>query len=302
MITKIVIEDGRLDTNVSNLFNISRSQAVKKIKSNEVLLNEKITVSPSTKTKVNDTISINEISNNNSINIEEPKSLIELDIVYQDNDIAVINKPRGLVVHPSPGHINDTLVNQLYANSNLKFNGHIENIRPGIVHRIDKDTSGLLVVAKNDNSFTILQNEVKNGEFSRDYLALVYGDVKDKFFCVDAPLTKPNHTIRKAQIDLINGREAVTHFEKISSRNGISFVKCKLDTGRTHQIRAHLEYLGYPIIGDPLYGKKGSLDFKFGQLLHAYKLSILHPKTLKRIEFFAPLDEYFKESIVKFYK
>lgn len=290
----------RLDVAISELFNISRSHALNCIKNGFVSLNGINVIKPSLIVKANDNLILNELIEDKKI--DTPEVQIPITYVYKDDDIAIINKPRGLVVHPSCGHKNDSLVNQIYFENNFKDKFDDENnIRPGIVHRIDKDTSGLLAVALNEKSFEVLQQEVQNKDFERTYLALVYGKPTDDKFKVNVPLTKPNHTIRKA-MPSEQGKRAITHFETITRSKEVSLLKCNLETGRTHQIRAHLAYMNLPVVGDSLYGKRDDKIANEGQALHAYKLSIIHPITLQRMTFFAPLDDYFKKLLIHFYK
>jgi 23S rRNA pseudouridine1911/1915/1917 synthase len=223
-------------------------------------------------------------------------------VLYEDDDILIIDKERGMVVHPSYGHLSGTLVNAVMYHCKDNLSSINGVIRPGIVHRIDKDTSGLLAIANNVESQAILQNEIREGEFHRTYLALVYGNVKNKKFRIDAPLTRPNHTHRKAEVDIYKGREAITHCVTLANNGKVSLLKVTLETGRTHQIRAHLAYIGYPIVGDPLYGRRKEEVALKGQALHAFKLSLIHPKTFKRVEFYAPLDDYFKDLLKYFYQ
>ncbi len=293
---------GRLDVVLSSLASLSRSQIAKAIKNELVLVNDKMISSPSFKVSVDDEITLIKQEEKGPA-VSKPKEAVELDFIYRDEDISIINKPRGMVVHPAPGHNDDTLVNHLMDDDNFDFDPtDSENIRPGIVHRIDKDTSGLLAIANNIQSQGLLQEEIKEGEFHRTYLALVYGNVKDKKFRIDAPLTRPNHTHRKAEVDVYKGREAITHCQTLANNGKVSLLKVTLETGRTHQIRAHLAYIGYPIVGDPLYGRRKEEVATKGQALHAYKLSLIHPKTFKRVEYYAPLDDYFKYLLRYFYQ
>lgn len=296
-------ETSRLDVAVSQLFNISRSQASKAIRTGNVKVSDVIIDSPSFKSKTGDEIEYIPVVEEKPA-VLKPETPVQLDYIYKDDDIAIINKPRGMVVHPAPGHSNDTLVNYLFDDdSAFDFNpDDKENIRPGIVHRIDKDTSGLLVVAQNPEAQATLSQEVREGDFHRHYLALVYGNVPDKRFRIDAPLTRPNHTERKALVDVYRGRDAITHCITLGNNGKVSLLECSLETGRTHQIRAHLAYIGFPIVGDTLYGRKEDKAADKGQALHAYSLSLIHPRTLKRMTFYSPIDDYMKDLLRHFYK
>lgn len=300
--TFTIEEKARLDAALATLSDVSRSQIAKQIKSGFVKVNGVITDQPSLKLKEGDVVEYEPIIVEKPA-IEKPDEQVDLDYVYRDNDIAIINKPRGMVVHPAPGHVNDTLVNYLM-NQDEEFDFDREdqtNFRPGIVHRIDKDTSGLLAVAMNPQAQANLQDEIRDGDFRREYLALVYGSVKDNKFRIEAPLTRPNHTEKRALVDVYKGREAITHCTLLANNGKVSLLKCSLETGRTHQIRAHLAYIGFPIIGDVLYGKRRETIADQGQALHAFELSLIHPRTLKRMSFYAPLDEYFKKLLRFFY-
>lgn len=294
-------ENGRLDIVISSLFEVSRSQAQKAIKAGNVKVNSVVIDSPSFKVTSGMEIDFQPVVNDSS-SILKPKEKVELDYIYRDNDIAIINKPRGMVVHPAPGHSDDTLVNHLFDEEALDFDTEDQDSnRPGIVHRIDKDTSGLLAVALNPDAEATLSQEVREGDFHRNYLALVYGNVMDKRFRIDAPLTRPNHTVRKALVDIYKGRDAITHCVLLGNNGKVSLLKCTLETGRTHQIRAHLSYIGYPIVGDSLYGRREDKIAIQGQALHAYSLSLIHPRTLQRMTFYSPIDDYMKELLRYFY-
>ena len=286
-------EEGRLDVILSQELNISRAQAQKIIK-NGVKVNSKIASKSGYAVFNGDEIEYEEIE------IEENKftpSDIQLDIIYEDEDILVINKPRGLVVHPAPGHHCDTLANGLAYKFNNEELEEDEEFRMGIVHRIDKDTSGLLVVAKNSQSKEFLSNQISQHLVKREYICLATGIFKDQKFRVEAPISRNPFQRKMMSVDVKNGKSAITHFEVIKQFSSLALLKCDLETGRTHQIRVHLSYIKHPIVGDKVYGLKNDFGCKKGQLLHAYKLTLTHPRSLKEMTFLAPLDDYFKESL-----
>ncbi len=233
-----------------------------------------------------------------TIAFPEPKEVeimpedIPLDVIYEDADIIVVNKPRGMVVHPAPGNWSGTLVNALMYHCGDSLSGINGEIRPGIVHRIDKDTSGLLVVAKNDRAHQSLAAQIAEHSAARRYYAVVYGNLKDDKGTVDAPIAR-HKTDRKKMAVVPGGREAVTHYEVLERFNGYTYATFLLETGRTHQIRVHMNSIGHPIIGDPLYGPKNDKWKLGGQCLHAGQLSLTHPMTGERMTFEAPLPEYF---------
>lgn len=276
----------------SELKDRSREFIMRLIDEGEVLVNDK-KVKNSYRVKENDEI---------TINIPEAKNLdatpqdIPLDIVYEDDDIIVINKPRDLVVHPSNGHEDGTLVNALLAHcTNLSGINGVK--RPGIVHRIDKDTTGLLVVAKNDYAHEFLAKQLEDHTLHREYIALVKGVIKEEDGKIIAPIGRDKYNRQKMAVDVKNGKPAVTHFHVLKRFNQYTLISCVLETGRTHQIRVHMNYIGYPIEGDPVYGPKSHLLFDKGQLLHAEKLILIHPKTKKRMTFSAPLPKDFQDVI-----
>lgn len=295
-------EQGRLDVLLAKNLSLSRSQAGKAVKNGEVLVDGREERQASFFLKGGEKVSyFPKAKEEKSFSL--PKDDYRLSFLYKDEDIAIIDKPRGMVVHPAPGHLDDTLVNYLFKEEK-DFDFDIEdsdNIRPGIVHRIDKDTSGLLAVAMNSKSQALLQKEIRDKVFHRSYLALCEGRVRDRLFRVDAPLTKPNHTQRKALVDPYKGKEAITHFATLATNDKCSLLLCSLETGRTHQIRAHLAYIGHPIIGDPLYSRKRFQIADQGQALHAFSLSLIHPETLKKLVFYAPLDDYMKKLLRAFF-
>lgn len=236
------------------------------------------------------------------IQIPEPEVLdvlaenIPLEIVYEDNDVAVINKPQGMVVHPSAGHTNGTLVNALlYHLKNLSTINDV--IRPGIVHRIDKDTSGLLMVAKSDFAHESLAKQLKDKTALRKYIALVHGVIPHDKGTINAPIGR-SKVNRKKQAVCADGKTAVTHFTVLERFEGFSLVELQLETGRTHQIRVHMHYIGFPLAGDPVYGPRKTLPGK-GQFLHAKMLGFTHPRTEKEFIFEVPLPELFEQTLEK---
>lgn len=289
---KIVDETGRIDKVLAKATpDHTRSQIQNWLKNQLVLVNG-APVKSNYRVQPNDEI---------EINIPEPVSLdliaedIPLDIVYEDEDVIVVNKPQGMVVHPAPGHPNGTLVNALLFHSPLaKIN---DTFRPGIVHRIDKDTSGLLMVAKDDLAYQSLAAQLKAKTTIRRYIALVHGNIKENEGTIDAPLGRSKND-RKKQAVIPDGRHAVTHF-KVKERFGeYTLIECQLETGRTHQIRVHMAYINHPLAGDPVYGPRKTLPGN-GQYLHAFELGFEHPRTGENLLFEAPLPAYFEQMITK---
>lgn len=222
----------------------------------------------------------------------EPED-IPLDIVYEDSDLLVVNKPRGLVVHPAPGNESGTLVNALMYHCKGSLSGINGVIRPGIVHRIDKDTSGLLIVAKNDFSHEKLAMQIKGHSFKRQYRAVVHGNIKDDFGTVDAPIGRSTKDRKKMCVTDKNSRHAVTHYEVLDRFDGFTYIKVTLETGRTHQIRVHMSYIGHPVAGDPVYGPKNGVTKLNGQCLHAGLIGFIHPRDGRYMEFESDLPDYF---------
>ncbi len=295
---KFIIKDNnlidlRLDKALNILANFSsRNKIQEAIKSGLVLVNGKVEKS-SYKLCLNDEIIIKDIPLKNiSLEAED----IPLNVVYEDDDLLVINKPKGLVVHPGAGVNNHTLANALkfYSDELSSLNGEF---RPGIVHRLDKDTAGLLVVAKNDASHTYLASQLSNHSLGRNYIALVKGIINENDGTIIAPIARSKKNRLKMAVDVANGKEAVTHYKVLERFKNYTLVECKLETGRTHQIRVHMEYISHPVIGDPLYGTNNKDIYSNGQLLFAYKLSFIHPKSKKRMEFSVPLPDYFLDVI-----
>jgi len=285
-------EDLRLDIYLSeNIKDKSRSYIQNLIKSGKVLINGNIKKG-SYKLKLNDEVEV-EIPENEKLNVE-PEN-IPIDIVYEDSDVIVVNKPQGMVVHPAPGNYSGTLVNALLYHC-TDLSGINGVLRPGIVHRIDKDTSGILVVAKNDMAHKKLAEQLKEHSMNRIYNALVEGVLKEDTGTIDKPLGRhPNQRIKMAVVK--DGRRAVTHYKVLNRYKNNTLIECKLETGRTHQIRVHMSSIGHPIVGDPVYGYSKQKFKLEGQMLHAKKLGFIHPATNKYMEFDSELPEYFKKII-----
>ncbi len=273
---------------------LSRSTIKKLIDDGLVLVNDE-TVKSSTTVKPDDLIIITEVELSDC---EIIPTKIDLDIVYEDDDLLVINKPSGLVVHPAPGHYQDTLVNGLmfYINSLSDVNG---DMRPGIVHRIDKDTSGLLMVAKNNYAHMVLADELKDKKTKREYIALVQGVIKNKRGKINAPIGRSKNNRLKMNVTS-GGKPAVTHFEVLEAYEDKTLIKCILETGRTHQIRVHMAYINHPLVGDYIYGTDSNNDF--GQYLHAKTLGFTHPRTKEFMEFNSELPVEFSDLLEKLKK
>ncbi len=224
---------------------------------------------------------------------------MDLEIVYEDDDVLVINKPKGLVVHPAAGHQDDTLVNGLLYAMGDSLSGINGELRPGIVHRIDKDTSGLLAVAKNDLAHTVLASQLKDHSMHRVYEAIVCGSFREDSGTVDAPIGRHPSDRKKMCVTQRNSREAVTHWEVVARYRGYTHIRCKLETGRTHQIRVHMAHIGHPILGDTVYGHKKPELGQESQCLHAGTLCFSHPRDGRPVMVFAPLPEYFRKVLEK---
>ncbi|MEW9182518.1 RluA family pseudouridine synthase [Bacillus mycoides] len=268
----------------------SRSQVQQWIKDAVVTVNGK-SVKGNYKVKGNDEI---------TVTIPDPEELdiqpedMNLEVYYEDADVLVVNKPRGMVVHPAPGHTKGTLVNGLMHHC-TDLSGINGVMRPGIVHRIDKDTSGLLMVAKNDMAHESLVNQLVAKTVTRRYKAIVHGVIPHDKGIIDAPIGRDKKERQSMTVDE-NGKNAVTHFQVLERFKDFTLVECRLETGRTHQIRVHMKYIGYPLAGDPKYGPKKTLDMN-GQALHAGILGFDHPRTGEYIEFEAPIPEVFEEAL-----
>lgn len=283
--------DIRIDKYLIDLLNISRSKIQKLIDSNNIKVNGK-DIKNSYIVRVDDEIIVNDIIENNEILPEK----MDLDIIYEDEYLLVVNKPSGMVVHPSLGHYTNTLVNGLMYYTSLSN----DKIRPGIVHRIDKDTSGLLLVAKNDDVHLYLSEEIKKRKVNRKYIALVHGVIKNDSGTIDAPIGRDLFDRKKMAVTDINSKDAITHFKVLDRYKDSTLIECVLETGRTHQIRVHMNYIGYPIVNDPLYGRKKIIN-DFGQMLHAKSIGFVHPIKEKYMEFECDCPKEFYD-ILKLFK
>lgn len=283
-------ETKRLDLYCSEITELSRSRIASLIDEEYILVNGKIS-SKNAKLKFGDIV---------EITIPEPKEYelkpenIPLEIVYEDNDLLVVNKPKGMVVHPAAGNYEGTLVNALLYHCGDSLSGINGVMRPGIVHRIDKNTSGLLMVAKNDLAHSFLAEQIKEHSFTREYISIVYGNLKNDSGTVNAPIGR--HPVKRKQMAVVSsgGKEAVTHYTVLERLNGFTYLALKLETGRTHQIRVHMAYLGHPVAGDDVYGPKKVITELNGQCLHAKKIGFIHPRSREYMEFDSQIPDYFK--------
>ena len=281
----------------SSLDGLTRSQATRLIESGEVAVNGRA-VSKSYKLAGGEDI---------AVTLPEPEPVeavpqdIPLDVVYEDADVIVVNKPSGMVVHPAPGHPDGTLVNALLYHCAGTLSGVGGALRPGIVHRIDRDTSGLIIAAKNDAAHQYLSAQLADHTLARTYECIVVGKLREDRGTVDAPIAR-HPTDRKRMAVVAGGREAVTHWEVIARYPGYTHVRCRLETGRTHQIRVHMAYIGHPILGDTVYGAKKEVPGLTGQCLHAVGLRFLHPRTHEVVELSCPLPEEFTRMLQKIRK
>ncbi len=286
----------RIDRYLSgNLENLSRSYIQKLLKDGNIRVNDKI-VKTNYKAVEGDEI---------LVSVPDPEvpdilpENIPLDILYEDDDILVVNKPKGMVVHPSPGHYEHTLVNAILYHCGDRLSGINGVMRPGIVHRIDMDTTGSLLVCKNDRAHQILAGQLKEHSITRRYRAVVHGNIKEDSGTVDAPIGRHPSDRKKMSTKAVHARNAVTHYRVIERFGNYTYIECELETGRTHQIRVHMSSISHPIVGDAVYGP-AKCPFKLeGQTLHAKTLGIRHPSTGEYMEFDAPLPAYFEELLTK---
>lgn len=283
----------RIDAYITEETDYSRSKVAKGIKEGKVLVNNK-QVQASYKVKEKDLIEIEPLEEE-IIDVTPEK--MDLDIVYEDEYLAIINKKSGIVVHPAVGNYSHTLVNGLmYHFNNISKE---KTIRPGIVHRLDKDTSGLMVVAKNDKVHEQLSNMIKEKKVERKYLALVWGIVKHEKGTIDAPIGRDINNRQKYTVTDINSKDSITHFKTLKRYKEVTLIECKLDTGRTHQIRVHMEYIGHPVVNDPVYGRRKIIN-NFGQMLHSKSIKFTHPVTKKLLSFEVEPPKEFIEILEKF--
>ncbi|MGN1129989.1 MAG: RluA family pseudouridine synthase [Ruminococcus sp.] len=286
----------RIDKFLSNsIENTTRNAVVNLIESNSVLVNNSATTK-NYKIRQGDLIAV---TIPDPVEYEAKAENIPLDIVYEDDDLLVVNKPKGMVVHPAAGNYEGTLVNALLYHCGDSLSGINGVMRPGIVHRIDKNTSGLLIVAKNDFAHKYLSEQIKEHSFTREYEAVVYGNLKSDKGTVDAPIGRHHIDRKRMTVTEKNSKNAVTHYEVIKRYKGYTHIRCILETGRTHQIRVHMAYLGHPVSGDDVYGVKSEKVNFIGQCLHARKIGFVHPRSEKYMEFTSQLPNYFVEYLKK---
>lgn len=291
------LDKTRLDKALCTLDDtLTRAAAVRLTESGDVTLNGK-TASKSDKVKIGDIV---EITYPEPVSSEAVPQDIPLDIIYEDDDLLVVNKPKGMVVHPAAGNPDGTLVNALLYHCGDSLSGIGGVVRPGIVHRIDKDTSGLLMVAKNDAAHLKLSEQIKEHSFTREYEAVIIGHLKEQKGSIDAPIGRSKNDRKKMAVTELNSKNAVTRYEVLEEYPGFSYVRLRLETGRTHQIRVHMAYLGHPLAGDGVYGgRNAERIMEGGQCLHARKIGFKHPTTGKYMEFTSPLPEYFTKFLEK---
>ena len=289
-------EGERIDKFLSILLKDSSRNSIQKLIEDGKVLANGTEVNKKYKVRIDDEITVlpNELKPLDA----EPEN-IPLDIVYEDNDLLVVNKPRGMVVHPAPGNYSGTLVNALLYHCKDSLSGINGILRPGIVHRIDKDTSGLLIVAKNDKAHIGLAHQIKEHSFTREYNAVIVGHLKENEGTVNAPIGRNPKDRKKMCVIMQNSKNAVTHYSVIEDFDGYSHISLKLETGRTHQIRVHMAHLGHPVAGDMVYGNDKKSTYLNGQCLHAIKIGFIHPITNEYLEFTSDLPDYFKDFLNK---
>lgn len=271
------------------LQDFSRARVQKLLDDGQVTVNDKV-VKANQKLKADDRVVINVPD---AVHIDIPAENIPLDIVYEDDQLLVVNKPKGMVVHPALGHHTGTLVNALMYHCKGNLSGINGELRPGIVHRIDKNTTGLLVVCKNDNAHNYIANQLRTHSITRKYHAIVYNSLKEDEGTIHLPIGRDPKDRKKMAVNFENGKDAITHYRVLQRFQNFTYIQCQLETGRTHQIRVHMTQLGHPLLGDDVYGPKNCPYHLTGQTLHAKTLGFLHPKTKKYMEFNSELPDYF---------
>ena len=295
-----VCENGempRADVFAAELASVTRSRAAGLIADGLVLVNG-TPAAKNTRLKAGDRV---EVTLPDPVNCTAEPENIPLDIVYEDDCLLVVNKPKGMVVHPAAGNYGGTLVNALLYRCGSSLSGINGVLRPGIVHRIDKNTSGLLMVAKNDKAHLALAEQIKEHSFTRQYRAVVYGALPQDEGVINAPIGR--HPVKRKQMAVTaGGRNAVTHYRVVERLNGFTHTALTLETGRTHQIRVHMAYIGHPVAGDDVYGPKKVITELHGQCLHAEKIGFVHPETGRYMEFSSPLPEYFEKFLERIRK
>ncbi|MCQ4023134.1 MULTISPECIES: RluA family pseudouridine synthase [unclassified Ruminococcus] len=272
----------------------TRSFLSKLIEDGQVLISGKVQTK-NYKLRIGDSVTV---TIPDPVDVSAQPENIPLDIVYEDDDLIVVNKPKGMVVHPAPGNYSGTLVNALLYHCKDSLSGINGELRPGIVHRIDKNTSGLLIVAKNDNSHKHLASQIKEHSFTREYMAVVCGGISEHG-TVDAPIGRHHIDRKRMTVTDKNSKNAVTHYFVKKQYNGYTHIICRLETGRTHQIRVHMSYIGHPVAGDDVYGgvRRDNEKYLVGQCLHAYKIGFVHPSSGKYLEFQSPMPQYFERFV-----
>ena len=295
MIINVIDNEDRLDKYLLDKIEVSRSKLQKMIENGNVLVNGN-KVKNSYVVKIDDEITIDE---NYQEKIDILPENIPLNIVYEDDDLLVVNKKSGMVVHPAPGNYSGTLVNALMYHCNSLSTVNTE-VRPGIVHRIDADTSGLLLVAKNDEAHIDLAEQIKNHTVTRKYVALVWGVINEDTATIDAPIGRDKNNRKKMCVTADNSKDAITNIKVLERYEKATLIECSLETGRTHQIRVHMDYIGYPIVNDSVYGHNKLIDSDFGQMLHAKTIGFIHPKTKEYIEFNSEVPSKFTEILNTF--
>ena len=295
MMNLIAEKSLRVDKYLMEELDMSRSKIQRMTKSGSIKVNEN-SVKNNYVLKIGDNIYIDD---NYSEEVDIVPLDMDLDIVYEDDYLLVVNKPSGMVVHPAAGNFSGTLVNGLmyHCNSLSSING---SVRPGIVHRIDKDTSGLLVVAKNDMVHEDLAKQIGEKSVLRKYVALVHGVIMEDTATIDAPIGRDINDRKKMCVTDVNAKDAVTHFRVLERLKNATLIECKLETGRTHQIRVHLSYIDHPVVNDPVYGRRKMDDEAFGQMLHAKELGFVHPVLKQYMEFSVDVPDKFKEIMEKY--